>query len=206
MGTPEQVYEGSVAAMLVGWVGYAVPFLFRKKPPKLGERKRDPRSNLGILIQSVSYALVWSLRRPLFTPLLPRFPTVSLGLAVISVILSFLSAGLVGWAVRVLGKQWSFTARLAEGHRLVTEGPYALMRHPIYAAMLGMLLVTAVAISHWMAIPPAILLFAAGTRIRIRSEESLLQEAFGQEFADYRRRVGAVLPRALRPAQEPEDL
>jgi protein-S-isoprenylcysteine O-methyltransferase Ste14 len=40
----------------------------------------------------------------------------------------------------------------------------------------------------------ATLVFAAGTLIRVRSEEQLLREAFGQQFEVYARKVSAVVP------------
>ena len=98
-------------------------------------------------------------------------------------------------AIRALGKQWSFQARIIEGHRLVVEGPYSHVRHPIYTAMLGMLLATGVTVSVWWALSAAVALFSAGTAIRVRAEERLLHEAFGEDFEAYRRYVPAVIPR-----------
>jgi protein-S-isoprenylcysteine O-methyltransferase Ste14 len=98
-------------------------------------------------------------------------------------------------AVRTLGKEWSIAARLVEGHRLITAGPYQLVRNPIYTAMFGMLLATGLAISHWAALIMAVFVFAIGTRMRIRSEERLLRSAFGAEFESYTQRVPAVVPR-----------
>ena len=97
-------------------------------------------------------------------------------------------------AVRVLGKEWSVTARLVEGHKLATRGPYRFMRHPIYTGMLGMLLATGLAISNWFSLLAAIVIFLIGTIIRVRSEERLLREEFGSQFEDYARRVAALLP------------
>ena len=97
-------------------------------------------------------------------------------------------------AVKTLGKEWSLTARLVEGHKLATTGPYAYVRHPIYTGMLGMLLATGLAASHWAAILIALVVFFAGTIIRVRSEEKLLREAFGDQFENYSRRVPAILP------------
>ncbi|MFS8084040.1 MAG: methyltransferase, partial [Acidobacteriota bacterium] len=97
-------------------------------------------------------------------------------------------------AIRTLGKQWSLAARVLEGHKLVTEGPYRIVRNPIYTAMFGMLLATGVAISHWSGLLIAIIVFAIGTVIRVHSEEKLLREAFGAEFEAYAQRVPAVVP------------
>jgi protein-S-isoprenylcysteine O-methyltransferase Ste14 len=105
------------------------------------------------------------------------------------------SVWMVVAARRVLGKQWSYEARLVEGHRLVVEGPYSHVRHPIYTAMLGMLLATGFTFSVWWALSAAIVLFAAGTAVRIRAEERLLRGAFGDDFEAYRRYVPAIIPR-----------
>ena len=57
-----------------------------------------------------------------------------------------------------------------------------------------MLLATGLAVSHWIGLLIAIILFAVGTIIRVRSEERLLRETFGAEFDDYARKVPAVIP------------
>ncbi len=81
-----------------------------------------------------------------------------------------------------------------EGHKLITEGPYRHVRNPIYTAMLGMLIATGLAMRHWTALIVAVVPFAVGLVIRVRSEEKLLRAAFGKEFEDYAERVPAVLP------------
>jgi protein-S-isoprenylcysteine O-methyltransferase Ste14 len=124
---------------------------------------------------------------------LPSAP-VQLALGILTVALGIGSLWLVAAAIRTLGKQWAVTARLIEGHRLVTEGPYSLVRNPIYTGMLGMLLATGVALRHWVELILGTVLFAIGLGIRVRSEEKLLRSAFGQEFEEYARHVPAVLP------------
>jgi protein-S-isoprenylcysteine O-methyltransferase Ste14 len=96
--------------------------------------------------------------------------------------------------VRALGKQWSLTARVTEGHRLVIEGPYRIVRNPIYTGMLGMLLATGFAFSRWPALVVGVVVFITGTMIRVRSEEKLLRETFGEEFEAYAKRVPALIP------------
>jgi protein-S-isoprenylcysteine O-methyltransferase Ste14 len=60
--------------------------------------------------------------------------------------------------------------------------------------MFGMLLATGLAISHWIGLVIAIIIFAVGTAVRVHSEEKLLRETFGEEFEAYARRVPAVVP------------
>jgi protein-S-isoprenylcysteine O-methyltransferase Ste14 len=81
-----------------------------------------------------------------------------------------------------------------EGHTLIQDGPYRFVRNPIYTGMFGMLLATGLAAGRWIPLLVAIVLFAAGTCIRIRSEERLLRQAFGSEFEEYTRKVPALIP------------
>ena len=117
-----------------------------------------------------------------------------IALSVLAMVLAVASVWFCAAAVRTLGKQWSLAARVLEGHKLVTEGPYNVVRNPIYTGMFGMLLATGLAVSHWIGLSIAIVVFAIGTFIRVRSEEKLLREAFGAEFEEYSRRVPAVIP------------
>ena len=77
---------------------------------------------------------------------------------------------------------------------MITDGPYRLVRNPIYTGMFGLLLATGLAVSHWVGLLIAIAVYAVGTVIRVRSEEKLLRGAFGAEFDSYARHVPAVIP------------
>ncbi|HEX9544816.1 MAG TPA: isoprenylcysteine carboxylmethyltransferase family protein [Pyrinomonadaceae bacterium] len=114
--------------------------------------------------------------------------------AAIAIVAASGSVLLIMSAVKTLGKEWSITARMVQDHQLATKGPYARVRHPIYTGMLGMLIATGLAVSHWIALVAAIVVFAIGTLIRVRIEERLLRETFGQRFEDYARQVPAVVP------------
>jgi protein-S-isoprenylcysteine O-methyltransferase Ste14 len=179
--------------VMICWFVFAGAFLLRKKPPSPPDRKREPGSLVGVALQGVSYGLVWGVRRAMFTPVVSNEP-----IAIVSGVLAMAAAISSVWltttAVKTLGKEWSLTARLVEGHKLATTGPYALVRHPIYTGMLGMLLATGLAISHWAALLAALVVFLIGTTIRIRSEEKLLREAFGEQFESYARNVRAIVP------------
>ena len=130
----------------------------------------------------------------MFTPIFPGSEPISILAGLLAICAAVGSVWLITMAVKTLGKEWSLTARLVEGHKLATSGPYAFVRHPIYTGMLGMLLATGLAISHWAAILVALVIFFIGTTIRVRSEERLLREAFGEQFENYARSVRAIVP------------
>ena len=182
--------------VMASWFAFAAVFIvfLRKKPPSAPDSKRERTSILGIALQGVGYAIVWTFHRQPFTPIIPMGKTFEVASAVVAMTLAIGSVWFISAAVRTLGKQWSLAARVLEGHKLITAGPYNIVRNPIYSGMFGMLLATGLAISQWLALLIAVIVFAIGTMVRIHSEEKLLREAFGEEFEAYARRVPAVVP------------
>ena len=187
---PTLVFVG----VLICWFVFAGVFLLRKKPPSPPDQKRDRGSLVGVALQGLSYAIVWGVHRPAFTPIVSGNGPIAIAAGVVAIVAAIGSVWLITSAVKTLGKEWSLTARLVEGHKLATSGPYAYVRHPIYTGMLGMLVATGLAISHLAALLAALVIFFIGTIIRVRSEERLLREAFGEQFENYARRVPAIVP------------
>lgn len=182
--------------VMLSWFAFVVVFasFLRHKPPSAPDHKREPTSIVGIVLQGAGYALVWSVRRQSFTPIGRFGEFFEIGAAVLTMVLAIGSVWFVSAAVRTLGKQWSITARVLEGHKLITDGAYNVVRNPIYTGMFGMLLATGLAISHWIGLLIAVIVFAIGTVVRVHSEEKLLRETFGEEFEAYARKVPAVVP------------
>jgi protein-S-isoprenylcysteine O-methyltransferase Ste14 len=149
-----------------------------------------------LFLQAVAYFSVgfYPLQQQQFSPVTSGSRVVEWVLAVLTVAIAIASVWLVNAAARRLGKQWALAARLVEGHTLIQDGPYRFVRNPIYTGMFGMLLATGLAAGRWIPLLVAIVLFASGTYIRIRSEERLLRQAFGSEFEEYARNVPALIP------------
>jgi len=196
MSGPTPIALIALAGVVLCWIFFAGIFLLRERPPKAPEAKRDKVAALGILLQMCAYFLVFF--QPPWQPFLPRVAALSGTAGIVFCIFTIAIAAASGWliesAVRTLGKQWALRARLVEGHKLITAGPYAYLRNPIYTGMLGMLIATGLAMEHWVALIIAVVIFSAGLVIRVRSEEKLLRAEFGEEFEEYARRVPAVLP------------
>jgi protein-S-isoprenylcysteine O-methyltransferase Ste14 len=183
-------------AVVAGSFAFAVLFAWLR-PRERGRVKAVGRARggrVGFLIQGVAFALVFSIQRPNrgMLGLSPSAPDI--GLAVLVIALMCLALGLAVGALRALGRQWAVGARVIEGHKLVTTGPFALVRHPIYSGMGGMLIASGLVLSAWWALAAAIAFYSAGMIVRVRAEEKLLLEAFGEEYEAYRARVPAVVP------------
>jgi protein-S-isoprenylcysteine O-methyltransferase Ste14 len=97
------------------------------------------------------------------------------------------------WARRHLGRNWSAAVRIGVDHELIRSGPYRFLRHPIYTAMLGMFVGTAVASSQYHALLGLAILVLAYLR-KTRMEEDILQQTFGAEYEAYRRDSWALVP------------
>jgi protein-S-isoprenylcysteine O-methyltransferase Ste14 len=97
------------------------------------------------------------------------------------------------WARRHLGRNWSGTVRIGVDHQLVKTGPYRYLRHPIYTAMFGMFLGTAVASSQYHALLGLVILILAYLR-KTRLEDQILEQTFGAEYDAYRRKTWALVP------------
>ena len=97
------------------------------------------------------------------------------------------------WARRHLGQNWSAAITAKVGHQLIRSGPYRIVRHPIYSAMLGMYVGTVVASGEWHALVGVIILALAYWR-KIRLEERNLRTVFGDEFDAFRRNTWALIP------------
>lgn len=100
------------------------------------------------------------------------------------------------WARRHLGRNWSGAITAKVDHQLVRTGPYRLVRHPIYSAMLGMFLGTAVVSGEWHGLLAVVIMGAAYWR-KIRLEEQNLRNIFGAEYDDYCRKSWALIPGLL---------
>ena len=97
------------------------------------------------------------------------------------------------WARRHLGKNWSQAVTVKEGHELITSGPYALVRHPIYTGLLMGFVGSAVARGEWRGLLAVALVFVALWH-KLRLEEKWMRAQFGESYEAYSRRVAALVP------------
>ena len=98
------------------------------------------------------------------------------------------------WTQVTLDTQWSAQLQLTERHRLITTGPYARIRHPLYAAMFGWAISLALLTANWIFVAIAILSIA-GTMARVPKEEQMMIEAFGDEYKEYMKHTGKIFPK-----------
>lgn len=130
--------------------------------------------------------------RPLADRILPH----AVPLLAVALLVTFAGLLLALWARVTLGGNWSGQVTFKENHELIRHGPYAHVRHPIYSAILTMLLGSAVAIGTLGALA-GLPLVLAGVWLKLGQEEALMTRHFPAEYPAYRSQVRALIPGLL---------
>ena len=100
------------------------------------------------------------------------------------------------WAREHLGRNWSRSVTIKQGHELITTGPYGVVRHPIYTGILTGFLGMAIAISQVRGFIVFVLIFLVFW-LKLRMEEEWMRSQFGETYATYARQTAALVPYLL---------
>jgi protein-S-isoprenylcysteine O-methyltransferase Ste14 len=182
MTVPQIIVAASWLGVFAGWVGQ----WRRAQQTRQTEsgRRVNKASRAGMAVELGSFAALLASPR---APVPAGAAWCGAGLSVGAALLGF-TAG------QHLGRQMRVQAVVTDEHRLIRTGPYAVVRHPIYAALLPFLVGTALAGGRIRGLAVALPMYFLGTEIRVRAEDKLLAERFGAEFEEYRKEVAAYLP------------
>ncbi len=96
---------------------------------------------------------------------------------------------------RELGRNWSISLDVRETHKLVTDGVYARVRHPMYTAFWLWALAQALLLPNWIAGLSGLVGFGTLYAFRVGREEKLMLDAFGNEYRAYMARTARLVPR-----------
>ena len=113
------------------------------------------------------------------------------------VALALIGFALLQWAQVTLGKSWSDTPRMMKEQTLITSGPYQFIRHPIYTAFVLILGSTLLISANWLIGLAWLGMTILEVVSRIGFEESLMLEYFGDQYQEYMKKTGRLLPRLI---------
>ena len=94
-----------------------------------------------------------------------------------------------------LGLNWSPTLEIREKHELITRGIYGVLRHPMYASQWLVVIAQPLLLQNWIAGFLHLLVFIPFYFLRVKAEEQLMMERFGDQYRAYMQKVGAVFPK-----------
>jgi protein-S-isoprenylcysteine O-methyltransferase Ste14 len=179
-------------AILWLWGAWGLYWVISALNAKTTQRRESPASRLAHLIPLVigGALIAWHPTRwPwLAARLWPRsFTVYCAGVALLIVGLAFSV-----WARVHLGRNWSGTVTVKEGHELIRSGPYGYVRHPIYTGILAAVLGTAIA-SGTVHAALGLLVIAAALLRKLRIEERFMRETFPGEYERYSAEVPALI-------------
>jgi protein-S-isoprenylcysteine O-methyltransferase Ste14 len=94
-----------------------------------------------------------------------------------------------------LGRNWSVSLEVREGHTLITHGVYLRVRHPMYTAIFLYCIAQGLLLPNWLAGWSSLVPFIIMYVFRVRREEQMMLHFFGDEYRAYMNRTGRLLPR-----------
>lgn len=115
----------------------------------------------------------------------------------IGVVIALAGFALLQWAQMTLANSWSDTPRMMKEQTLITSGPYRTIRHPIYTAFILILGSTLFISSNWLIGLCWLGMTTLEVISRIGFEESLMLEFFGEQYREYMKKTGRLLPKVL---------
>lgn len=180
-----------LAASLV-MVAIRAPHGQRSRSVKIVENRRGRLETalLSLAMSGFFIPLIW-IATPAFS--FAEYP-LSLGPLLAGVVCFVAGLWLFHRSHADLGTNWSITLQVREQHRLVTQGVYRRIRHPMYTALFLYSVGQALALPNWVAGPSYLVTFGILFAGRVRAEERMMLERFGDEYAAYRARTRRLVP------------
>lgn len=182
-----------MAIVVLIWMIWGFPFIIqyirmrgsRAQTSHLPVRTAPGATRWGIVLEAAGILCAWTW---------PASPSLDPSWEFSGWVFGLWGTAIGWWALYHLSTQWRLLAAVTADHQLITTGPYRWIRHPIYASLLSILLMTlTVRAPGWGALV-SLALYLLGTEVRISAEDRLLESRFGDEFDAYRRRTPAYVP------------
>lgn len=187
------IAKAVILAAMVVIVGIRAPHGARSRTVKVLKNRRGPLETILLILAWLGFLvpLIW-----IMSPLL-SFADYPLRMTTLLGGVASLVAGL--WLFQRshahLGTNWSVTLQVREHHRLVTDGVYQHIRHPMYTALFLYSLGQLLALPNWVAGPSYLVTFGILFAFRIRAEERMMLEEFSADYAAYMARTKRLVPR-----------
>ena len=184
------LHSALIPTLWLGWAAYWTLTAFNVKATARREPFVSRWLHLGPLLLATA---LMCLPTDAWPALRARFmPRTEIGY-VIGATLTVAGIAFAVWARRFIGRNWSVDVVVKQDHELVTGGPYAWVRHPIYSGLVLAFTGTVLAVAEWRALLALAIIVATLWR-KLRTEEHLMRERFGPAYDDYARRVKALVP------------
>jgi protein-S-isoprenylcysteine O-methyltransferase Ste14 len=177
----------------VAWFSIMYPHIRRSRKMRTTQRPDATRERVLMLISLSGLFLIPAFYTITGIPQFADYAFHSLQ-AWIGVVVLVCAVVLFFHTHRRLGRSWSVTLEIRENQGLVTDGIYRFVRHPMYSAYFLWVLSQALLLPNWIAGPAGLVGFGTLFAFRVRREEEMMLEAFGEPYAAYAARTKRIIP------------
>jgi len=184
-----------VLPSIIGFIIFLLELILTwKKRSKARTSTRVDRSTLafiwGIVLTSILAAIPFGWYH------IP--PGLAFSLSQVEIVFCFvlLLTGLMlrCWSVYTLGSFFTVNVAIHREHRLISAGPYALLRHPSYTGLLLELLALGISYQHVVSLGIVVIPTVIMLLVRIQMEERVLSQHLGQQYSEYQHQTYALIP------------
>ncbi|MDJ0677150.1 MAG: isoprenylcysteine carboxylmethyltransferase family protein [Calothrix sp. MO_167.B42] len=137
-----------------------------------------------VLLLGIAESLLWRYPQSMAWG---RFSIMTLGLSIAGALLR-------AWAVAELGKFFTWHVRVQPEQKVIRTGPYEIVRHPSYTGAWVLYVCCLLFIHAWVASALCAIFLLAGFLRRIRYEEELMVDSFGEQYKSYCQDVRQFIP------------
>jgi len=179
--------------LAIGWYLIRYRYARRSRREKVVRTARGPRESALLLISLTGLGILPLIFVATGIPQFASYP-----FHPIQGWLGLLFAIATLWMFRLthkaLGRNWSVSLDVREGHRLVTDGIYSRVRHPMYSAFWLWAVAQALLLPNWVAGFAGLVGFGTLFFGRVAREERMMLEMFGDSYRAYMERTGRIFP------------
>ena len=186
---------GQIAWVLgiVGWYVIRYPFERRAKRVRVVSNHRSRADVFGLASALFGLAIFPAFYVATGIPQAADYPASAWAIAV-EIVIYVAALWVFRRSHKELGRNWSITLEIRQQHELVSGGPYALIRHPMYTSFMLMGLGQAFLLSNWIVGLAGLIGFALLFFLRVDKEERMMLEIFGSQYLTYIARTKRIIP------------
>ncbi len=181
---------------LVAWFVIRLPYQRRARRIGITATQRTLTDRLALAASGIGLAVIPAFYLATGIPAAADYPFQP-WLGWCGLVVQVLFLALFYASHRQLGRNWSVTLEIRNDHRLVTDGLYRYVRHPMYSSFWLWAIAQAFLLPNWVAGLSGLVGVAILFLARVGAEEAMMEKHFGEEYRSYAARTGRVIPRVF---------
>lgn len=187
------IAKAAFALLAIGWYLIRVPFARKSRRTPVARSARGMRETALLLISLAGLGIVPFFYIATGFPKFAAYPFRPVQ-AFIGIVVAIAALVMFRLTHKALGRNWSVTLEVRENHKLVTDGIYRYVRHPMYTAFWLWAVAQALLLPNFVAGFSGIVGFGTLYLFRVAEEERLMIEAFGESYRAYMTRTARLVP------------